>query len=102
MRLILMFDLPMTEKEDVKIYTDFRKNLLNQGYVMLQYSIYVKCYPNKTSAMQGMQRIKSIVPNKGAVRAIIITEAQYQSMAILVGGKSFQEDNVTSCPLTVL
>ena len=102
MRLILMFDLPMTDKEEVKIYTRFRKELINNGFVMLQYSVYVRCYPNKTSAIQGMNKIKRIVPNKGAVRAMIITEAQYQSMAILVGGKSFQDDNITTKPLMVL
>lgn len=102
MRLLLMFDLPMTDKEEIKIYTKFRKELINNGFIMLQYSVYVRCYPNKTSAIQGLNKIKRIVPDKGAVRAMIITEAQYQAMIILVGGKSFQEDNVTTKPLVVL
>lgn len=97
-----MFDLPMSKPDEIKIYNKFRKNLLKEGYIMLQFSIYVKCFPNKTSAMQGLSRVKRIVPRNGSVRAMIITESQYQSMTILVGGQSFQEDNVTSDPLVVL
>ena len=102
MRLLIMFDLPVVKPEDLKAYNRFRKNLLKDGYVMMQYSIYVKCFPNKTSAMQGLSKLRTAVPDKGAVRAMIITEAQYQDLKILVGGKSFQEDNVTASPLVIL
>lgn len=97
-----MFDLPTTKKEDRRKYTEFRKQLISNGYIMLQYSVYVRMFPNKTSAMQSLKKIKSITPPNGAVRAMLVTEAQYQATEILVGGKSYQEDNVTSEPLTIL
>ena len=40
MRMIVFFDLPVTTKKDRKAYTDFRKFLIRDGFIMLQYSVY--------------------------------------------------------------
>ena len=42
MRLILFFDLPVVSKEDRRIYATFRKYLIKNGYIMMQYSVYYK------------------------------------------------------------
>ena len=45
-RLILFFDLPMTTKKERKIYANFRKYLIKNGYMMMQFSVYCKIYRN--------------------------------------------------------
>lgn len=65
MRLILFFDLPMVTKEDVKIYTSFRKYLIQNGYMMMQYSVYCKIFPNRDAASNHVQKLKSKVPKEG-------------------------------------
>ena len=40
MRLMVFFDLPVVLKADRRAYTVFRRFLLNDGYDMLQFSVY--------------------------------------------------------------
>ena len=37
-----MFDLPVVSSKDRRIANSFRRYLLNDGYHMLQYSVYVR------------------------------------------------------------
>jgi CRISPR-associated protein Cas2 len=50
MRLMIMFDLPVDTAVDRKQYRQFRKNLINEGFVMIQYSVYVRVCASKKSA----------------------------------------------------
>ncbi len=47
MRLILFFDLPMVSQKEKKIYSDFRKYLIKNGYIMIQFSVYCKIFNNR-------------------------------------------------------
>ncbi|WP_310652967.1 CRISPR-associated endonuclease Cas2, partial [Lactobacillus jensenii] len=40
MRLLIMFDLPTEPAQDRKNYRIFRKELINEGFVMIQFSVY--------------------------------------------------------------
>ena len=42
MRILLMFDLPSVEKEDISINQKFVKELKKIGFYMLQYSVYTR------------------------------------------------------------
>lgn len=88
MRIILLYDLPMKEDDDRKIYSKFHKNLENLGFYMLQYSIYVKVVPNEVSYKQVMGKMNDIVPTKGNVIIFRMTEKQFQDMKILRGGQN--------------
>lgn len=44
MRLVLFFDLPMKTKKEVKIYTHFRKYLIKNGYMMMQFLFIVRFF----------------------------------------------------------
>ncbi len=50
MRLMVMFDLPVDTSADRRNYRKFRKALLNEGFVMIQYSIYVRVCVDSQSA----------------------------------------------------
>jgi CRISPR-associated protein Cas2 len=58
---------------------------------MIQESIYCKLFLNIDAAKQAQKKISSILPPKGNVRTIIVTEKQYQSMVIHIGSKSNNE-----------
>jgi len=102
MRIVLMFDLPVVTKTQKRIYTKFRKLLLKKGYLMLQYSVYVKLFANRDSATRHIKVIKSSVPQAGQIRLMLLTEKQYANMEIIIGGKSRQEEIVTIDPLIIL
>ena len=42
MRVIVMFDLPTETKSQRRTYARFRKRLLEDGFVMMQYSVYTR------------------------------------------------------------
>lgn len=101
MRLIVFFDLPTYTKIDKNNYTKFRKYLLNEGFMMMQYSIYTRICNGSDSVQKYMKRIKSNTPPKGHVRALYVTEKQWEDMEIIIGSKSFQEEKINSDNLTI-
>lgn len=91
MRMICMFDLPVETEDEKRAYRMFRKNLIKEGFVMMQYSVYVRVCPNRDYANRLEARIKKIVPLEGNVRLLYITEKQYEDMKLLVGSRSTAE-----------
>ncbi|WP_415425823.1 CRISPR-associated endonuclease Cas2 [Staphylococcus borealis] len=85
MRVLLMFDLPVETKKQRRIYSKFRKQLIEDGFLMMQYSIYIKSVINKDAANQTIKKVNTFLPQEGHVRALMITEKQYQHMQILLG-----------------
>ena len=94
MRLIVMFDLPTLTKTDRKAYTQFKRDLDDDGFVMMQFSVYSRFCKNDPSAKKHIARIKSFAPSKGNVRVISVTEKQYEDMIMIVGEKSDSESLV--------
>src|SRR5690625_1123166 len=84
-RVLIMFDLPIDTKAQVRNYTKFRKELIKQGFLMMQYSIYIKSCLNKEAAQGSINNIRRFLPRDGHVRSLIITEKQFEKMNILVG-----------------
>ncbi|SDY55798.1 CRISPR-associated endonuclease Cas2 [Lachnobacterium bovis] len=91
MRMLCMFDLPVDQASEKKAYRDFRKNLIKEGFVMMQYSVYVRTCPNREFAKGLENRVRKFAPPKGNVRLISITEKQYEDMKIIVGTKTEKE-----------
>lgn len=91
MRLLLFFDLPVHDIDEIRKYTRFRKYLIKNGYFMLQYSVYCKIFPNKKALEQHITQLNKNLPKKGSIRILAITEKQYGNMQVLVGGKTNEE-----------
>lgn len=91
MRLILFFDLPNIESYEKKEYLRFRKSLLRNGYVMMQFSVYIKCVNTQSKIDQEIKKIKKFIPTKGNIRIIAVTEAQYANMVMILGNKKINE-----------
>lgn len=87
MRILILFDLPVVTKEARREYTNFRKFLIKDGFDMMQYSVYSRLCRGIDSVNKHMRRVKSHLPPKGAVRAMVVTEKQFAAMQILVGKK---------------
>ena len=85
MRLFVMFDLPVVSREERKAATEFRRFLLNDGYYMMQYSVYVRICNGYEAAQKHIGRLKEKLPEYGSVRALTVTEKQFMSMQILCG-----------------
>ena len=50
MRLLCFFDLPMETAQEKRQYRLFRKELIANGFEMLQFSVYYRTCPNRSFA----------------------------------------------------
>ncbi len=91
MRIILMFDMPTITIEDRKNYSKFRDNLIDDGFIMIQYSIYVRICKNQDDITKHINRVKMFTPEKGNIRLLQVTEKQYEQMIMLRGIKNDDE-----------
>lgn len=91
MRILIMFDIPSNTKQARKNYSLWRKNLQKEGFVMLQFSVYTRICKGTTSANSHIERLKMILPPDGNIRALVLTEKQFDNMQILLGKKYINE-----------
>ena len=85
MWILVLFDLPTHTRTDIKNYSKFRKNLLKDGFVMLQYSVYTRHCASDENAMVHSKRVKNWLPPKGEVRILKVTEKQFERMQVYWG-----------------
>ena len=86
-----MFDLPIATKSQQREYTKFHKALISLGFIMIQYSIYVKIVNTESKVQRVIEKIKVDLPSNGNIRILSITDKQYQDMIFLVGDKNLNE-----------
>jgi CRISPR-associated protein Cas2 len=91
MWLIVFFDLPVKSKEQRKSATQFRNFLLNDGYMMLQYSVYSRTCRAQDAVDKHIRRALDKLPHTGSVRALQVTDKQYARMKILLGNQMAEE-----------
>lgn len=87
MWLLVLFDLPTETKKDIREYTIFRKNLLQDGFTMFQFSIYVRHCASLENAEVHKKRVKSFLPRYGKVGIICITDKQFGNIELFYGNK---------------
>lgn len=80
-----MFDLPTETPLDRRRYRWFRKFLVEDGFVMMQESIYTKICINMHAVKKVELNVRKHCPSKGLVQVITVTERQYMGMRIFVG-----------------
>lgn len=85
MRILVLFDLPITTLENKRCYRAFRKYLLKNGFMMLQQSVYSKLVLNAVVAGAVIAKIKLNLPPDGLVEMLTVTERQFSKMEVLVG-----------------
>ena len=102
MRMLCMFDLPVETEEQRRAYRIFRKNLIQEGFVMIQYSTYVRICPSREYANRLENRIKKGIPQEGNVRLLCVTEKQYADMKLLVGSRQTAETAIGTERLIII
>jgi len=85
MWLIVMFDLPTDTREARHEYAVFRKRLLKDGFIMMQYSVYIRHCASNENALVHMSRVKNGLPADGEVRLIKITDKQFSKIEVFFG-----------------
>ena len=101
MRLIVFFDLPMVTKTEKRAYVQFRRFLLNDGYDMIQFSVYGRILNGGDAEDKHMKRLLANLPAQGSVRVLTVTEKQFASMKILVGLPQFQEKKFNAAQIAL-
>jgi len=88
MRAIILFDLPSVEKQDMANNQKFIKKLKKIGFYMLQFSVYTKVLINQSEYDRIIKKVKQIIPNKGNIIILKLTDKQYNDMIYLNGEKN--------------
>ncbi|MFC1890297.1 CRISPR-associated endonuclease Cas2 [Thermodesulfobacteriota bacterium] len=92
MWLFAMFDLPVVTKEDRLEYTRFRKKLLTEGFLMLQYSVYARYCASEEVSKSHRRRIKAMLPPRGEVRMLSVTDRQWGKMDVFQGKRRYTSE----------
>ena len=85
MWLMVMFDLPTVTKQERLEYTRFRKYLLKEGFIQLQFYVYDKFCSSRENSQKYYRYIQGAVPPAGHVRLLMITDKQFGEMVSLYG-----------------
>lgn len=88
MWVMVLFDLPTETKRDRKESTKFRKMLIDDGFTMFQFSIYMRHCPSRENSDVHIKRVKNNLPPYGSVTVLCITDKQFGQMEIFYGKKS--------------
>lgn len=77
MWVIAVYDCPMTTGEERHDYTVFRKRILRENFVQLQYSLYVRHFPTLAVAEATIRRLRVFIPEGAQVAFFLVTDKQY-------------------------
>jgi CRISPR-associated protein Cas2 len=87
MWVLIFFDLPTETSEERKIASKFRKEIMQDGFTMFQFSIYLRHCASRENAEVHIKRTKDKLPNKGHIGIMCVTDKQFGMMEIFYGKK---------------
>ncbi len=90
MWVLVFFDLPTETKKERSAASQFRKKLLDDGFIMFQFSIYIRHCPSRENAKVHTKRVKNILPAHGKVCILEITDKQFERMELFQGVKPIE------------
>ena len=92
MWVVVMFDLPVIEKAERKAATAFRNTLLDLGFEMSQFSVYMRFCTSQTQIDTYGKQVEGALPEGGKVNILQFTDKQYERI-ISFHGKAKQPAN---------
>jgi CRISPR-associated protein Cas2 len=92
--LLAMFDLPVETPDNKRNYVRFRKALLKDGFMMLQFSVYARYIPSEEAAEAHRRTIRSVIPPLGQVRLMAVTDHQFGKMEVYYGKKPREPEKI--------
>jgi CRISPR-associated protein Cas2 len=87
MWLFVLFDVPTRTQAERRRYTTFRKELQRRAFSMLQFSVYARCYPNEEAASRVRLQIRDLIPSRGKVRLLSVTDHRFGKMDSFLGSR---------------
>ena len=90
MWMIVLFDLPVLTKMERKAATKFRNFLLDEGFRMSQFSVYMRFCSGKEQTETRTRRVEREVPPTGKVHVVYLTDKQYENIVCFDGRKREQ------------
>lgn len=94
MWVTVMFDLPVVEKQERKAATQFRQTLLDMGFEMTQFSVYMRFCSSHAQVETYCSKVEQALPEGGKVNILTFTDKQYERIISYVG-RSRQAENKT-------
>ncbi len=85
-----MFDLPVVTDRERRAATRFRNDLLDDGYLMIQFSIYARPCVSYEHQEKHIAKVKGLVPEAGNVRIMFMTDEQWKK-SVTVIGKNYEQ-----------
>jgi CRISPR-associated protein Cas2 len=92
MWIMVIFDLPVLTKSERRAATRFRQFLLDQGFIMSQFSVYLRFCGGRDQADSYARRIERSLPRTGLVQILGFTDKQYENI-ISFDGRARQPRN---------
>lgn len=96
--LLVAFDLPVGTKSERKAAHDFREWLKGDGYMMLQWSVYVRACVTYARQETHLSRLKVHLPPEGSIRALFVTRAQWERSFVMHGKPKPEGEEPESLP----
>lgn len=92
MWVLVFFDLPTETRLERKAAARFRKDLLDNGFAMFQFSIYMRFCASRENSAVHIRRTKNRLPKKGKVGIMQITDKQFGMMELFHGQKEVETE----------
>jgi len=87
MWLMVLFDLPTHTPQDRRHYTHFRDVLLDNGFEMAQFSVYLRHTNGKDAIPPLIKKVEAAMPPEGKVDILQFTDKQYANIICLRGDR---------------
>lgn len=91
--ILVLFDLPTETKKERKVAARFRKEIMQDGFAMFQFSIYLRHCSSRENADVHIKRVKKLLPELGHVGILTITDKQFGMMELFFGRKETELPN---------
>ena len=85
--VMVFFDLPVGTPEERRDASNFRRDLIKDGYMMVQFSVYARPCGSADRVDTQVRRFRNHIPTRGEVRGLLITDAQWGRMIVVRGAK---------------
>ncbi|WP_081910507.1 CRISPR-associated endonuclease Cas2 [Thermopetrobacter sp. TC1] len=85
MWMLVMFDLPVNTPQAQREATRFRQFLLDRGFEMNQFSVYMRFCGGQKTFEAHVKAIEQNLPSGGDVQILQITDKQYERIRVYSG-----------------
>lgn len=77
---MVFYDLPTVTKKDRKVFARFRRDIMKDGFTKMQNSVYLRHCASRENAEIHVKRVKSVLPKKGLVSILRVTDKQFEQI----------------------